>query len=206
MLQQDHKIIKLCENHNFLAAEGKYYRTYYEEFTRTPKSLSPNSKELTVNEEDYLNVKNDKFKKSFKYIRSEIIAKAELATLMQLTHVATESRKQSGLEINVSMKKNLRRKIKIQFSASLEIFHKDKGNMVVVPNTVLREKLAIEIVKLQETVKSLTEKDPHKQVGEVVGKLRHQNRTCPGVHLRLNYLLKIFSSKLLTSFLKHIAT
>ena len=152
MLQQDHKIIKLCENHNFLAAEGKYYRTYYEEFTRTPKSLSPNSKELTVNEEDYLNVKNDKFKKSFKYIRSEIIAKAELATLMQLTHVATESRKQSGLEINVSMKKNLRRKIKIQFSASVEIFHKDKGNMVVVPNTVLREKLAIEIVKLQEAV------------------------------------------------------
>ena len=105
-----------------------------------------------MNEEDYLNVKNDKFKNSFKYIRSETIAKAELATLMQLTHVATESRKQSGLEINVSMKKNLRRKIKIQFSASLEIFQKDKGNMVVVPNTVLREKLAIEIVKLQEAV------------------------------------------------------
>ena len=50
------------------------------------------------------------------------------------------------------MKKNLRRKIKIQFSASLEIFENDKGNMVVVPNTVLREKLAIEIVKLQEAV------------------------------------------------------
>ena len=50
-----------------------------------------------MNEEDCLNVKNDEFKKSFKYIRSEIIAKAELTTLMQLTHVVTESRKLSGL-------------------------------------------------------------------------------------------------------------
>ena len=108
-----------------------------------------------MNEEDCLNVKNDEFKKSFKYIRSEIIAKAELTTLMQLTHVVTESRKLSGLEINASVKKNLRRKIKIQFSASLEIFENDKGNMVVVPNTVLREKLAIEIVKLQETEKRI---------------------------------------------------
>ena len=34
VLQQHHKIIKLCENYNFLAAEAKYHCTCYIEFTR----------------------------------------------------------------------------------------------------------------------------------------------------------------------------
>ena len=37
VLQQDHKIIKLCEN--FLAAEAKYHRTCYKEFTRPPETI-----------------------------------------------------------------------------------------------------------------------------------------------------------------------
>ena len=156
VLQQDHKIIKLFENYNFLAAEAKYHRTCYKEFTRSPKPLSPNSKELTVDEEKYLNAEDDAFKRSFKYICTEIIAKAELTTLMQLTRVATGSIKQTWLEINTSAKKNLRRKIEMQFSTSLEMLQKDKRKVVVVPNTVSKEKLAIKVVKLQETVKNLT--------------------------------------------------
>ena len=35
---------------------------------------------------------------------------------MQLTYVLTKSIKQTGLEINTSTKKNLRRKIEMQFS------------------------------------------------------------------------------------------
>ena len=62
VLQEDHKIIKLCENYNFLAAEAKYHRTCCKEFTRPPKPLSPNSKELTVYEEKYLRAENDAFK------------------------------------------------------------------------------------------------------------------------------------------------
>ena len=57
-LQQDRKIIKLCENYNFLAAEAKYHRTCYKEFIRPLKPLSPNSNELkttrTVDEKKYL--------------------------------------------------------------------------------------------------------------------------------------------------------
>ena len=50
----------------------------------------------------------------------------------------------------------------MQFSNSLEMFQSDNGKVVVFPYTVSKEKLAIEVVKLQETVKKLTEKDPHK--------------------------------------------
>ena len=57
------------------------------------------------------------------------------------------------------------------------MFQNYKGKVVVVPNTVSKEKLAIEIVKLQETVKNLREKDPHKQIDEVAGKLRHEIRS-----------------------------
>ena len=77
--------------------------------------------------------------------------------LMQLTRVVAESTKQTGLEINTSTKKNLGGKIGMQFSTSLE-------------------KLAIKVAKLQETVKKLTEKDLHKQVHEVAGKLCHKIR------------------------------
>ena len=38
------------------------------------------------------------------------------------------------------------------------MFQNDKGKVVVVPNTVSKEKLAIEVVKLQETVKTLKRK------------------------------------------------
>ena len=38
------------------------------------------------------------------------------------------------------------------------MFQNYKGKVVVVPNTVSKEKLAIEIVKLQETVKKLKRK------------------------------------------------
>ena len=62
VLQEDDKIIKLCENYNFLAAEAKYHLTCCKEFTRPPKPLSPNSKELTVYEEKYLYAENDTFK------------------------------------------------------------------------------------------------------------------------------------------------
>ena len=67
---------------------------------------------------------------------------------MQLTYVLTKSIKQTGLEINTSTKKNLRRKIKMQFSISLEMFQNDKGKVVVIPKTVFKEKLAIELLKL----------------------------------------------------------
>ena len=100
-----------------------------------------------MDEEKYLNAENDAFKK-FKYICNEIIAKAELTTLMQLTYVLTKSIKQTGLEINTSTKKNLRRKIEMQFSISLEMFQNDKGKVVVIPKTVFKEKLAIELLKL----------------------------------------------------------
>ena len=40
----------------------------------------------------------------------------------------------------------------------------NKGKMVVVPNTVSKEKLVIEVVKLQETLTNLTEIDLHKQI------------------------------------------
>ena len=62
------------------------------------------------------------------------------------------------------MKKNLRRKIEIQFSTYLEMSQNNKGKMVVVPNTVSKEKLVIEVVKLQETLTNLTEIDLHKQI------------------------------------------
>ena len=98
--------------------------------------------------------KNNAFKKLFKYIHTEIIL-----ILMQLTRTVTESIKHTGLEINTSMKKNLKRKSEMQFSTSLEIFQSNKGKVVVVPNIVSKEKLAIELVKLQETVKNLGKED-----------------------------------------------
>ena len=67
---------------------------------------------------------------------------------MQLTYVLTKSIKQTGLEINTATKKNLRRKIEMQFSISLEMFQNDKGKVVVIPKTVFKEKLAIELLKL----------------------------------------------------------
>ena len=67
---------------------------------------------------------------------------------MQLTYVLTKSIKQTGLEINTSTKKNLRRKIEMQFSISLEMFQNDKGKVVVITKTVFKEKLAIELLKL----------------------------------------------------------
>ena len=60
------------------------------------------------------------------------------------------------------------------FSSSLEKFQNEKGKMVVVANTASKEKLAMEVVKLQVTVKNLTEKDPRKQVDNIAGKLRHE--------------------------------
>ena len=95
--------------------------------------MLPNSKELTADKEKYLNADNDASKKLFKHIRTEIIAKAQLTTLIQLTRVLTESIKQTGLEINTSTKKNLGRKIEMQFRTSLEMFQNEKGKATVVP-------------------------------------------------------------------------
>ena len=86
-----------------------------------------------MDEEKYLNAENDASEKLFKYIRTEIIAKTELTTLIQLTRVLTESTKRTGLEINTSTKKNLGRKIEKQFSTSLEMFQNAKGKVMVVP-------------------------------------------------------------------------
>ena len=92
------------------------------------------------------------------FISTEIFAKAELAMLMQLSLVATESIKQTGLDINTCRKKYLSRKIEMPLIASLEMFQNNKGKVVVVPNTM---------------------------------KPDYQNRTCPSLHSRLIYLMKI---------------
>ena len=42
----------------------------------------------------------------------------------------------------------------MQFSTSLEMFQNDKGKVFVVLNIVSKEKLAIEVVKLQETARA----------------------------------------------------
>ena len=52
----------------------------------------------------------------------KLLQKLSWLRLTQLTHVVTESIIQTGLQINTSKKKNLGRKIEIQFSTSLEMF------------------------------------------------------------------------------------
>ena len=119
-----------------LAAETKCHSICNHDFTRpTPETIVAKFKGA-VNEEKYLNAKNYAFKKLFKYICTEIIAKTELTTLTQPTRVATESITQTRLEINTSTKKNRRRKIEMQFSSTLEKFQNDKGKVVAVANTV----------------------------------------------------------------------
>ena len=71
------------------------------------------------------------------------------------------------------------------------MFQNNKGKVVVVPNTVSKEKLAIEAVKLQETVKNLTEKDSSKQVGEVVHEIKSSKSNMPWTPLTSQLLLKI---------------
>ena len=74
-----------------LAAETKDHSICNNDFTRpTPETIVAKFKGA-VNEEKYLNAKNYAFKKLFKYICTEIIAKTELTTLTQPTRVATES-------------------------------------------------------------------------------------------------------------------
>ena len=88
------------------------------------------------------------------------------------------------------MKSNLRRKTEIQFSTPLEMFQNNKGKMVVVLNTVSKEKLFIEVVKLQETLKNLTEIDLHKQIDYVaesfVMKSDHRNMYWPSLTSQLS--------------------
>ena len=71
------------------------------------------------------------------------------------------------------------------------MFQNNKGKVVVVPNTVSKEKLAIEAVKLQETVKNLTEKDSSKQVGEVVHEIKSSKSNMSWTPLTSQLLLKI---------------
>ena len=70
------------------------------------------------------------------------------------------------------------------------MFQNNKGKMVVVLNTVSKEKLFIEVVKLQETLKNLTEIDLHKQIDYVaesfVMKSDHRNMSWPPLTSQLS--------------------
>ena len=71
--------------------------------------------------------------------------------------------------------------------------------MVVVANTASKEKLAMEVVKLQVTVKNLTEKDPRKQVDNIAGKLRHEIKPSKSNISWHPLISKLSSEKYLTS-------
>lgn len=108
-----------------MAAEAHFHKSCYRDYTRPRKAKLDKS----ISEG---NVEYDAFGEFFEYLRSRVIGAQTVVTMVELVS-KLESLMKLQLEMTMSARKHLRKKIETEFGSSLEIFRDEKRMLLVMP-------------------------------------------------------------------------
>jgi len=142
----DEKIMAITTR-DIVAAEAHYHRSCYRDYTR------PEKVKTEVND-----AQDDAFKELFEYIRSYVIDAQAVVTMVHLVSKLETMMNSRGVEMQLSTRKHINRKIESEFGTALEIFPDEKGKLLVMPGNIDVKETVKKYVFLEKELEKLKQK------------------------------------------------
>ena len=136
-----------------VAAEAHYHRSCYRSYTKDPLTSVEKDELSPLESTDYECVEKCAYEQLYLYIRSELIPKALIATMTELTAKLILLMKSFGInEVKESVKKHIRRKLENEFGDTLHFIQNDKGKLIVYPDNISKHDLVKELCEYRSKV------------------------------------------------------
>lgn len=140
---KDERMLRLCENYDFIAAEACYHKECYLQYMKQVEKTKVKEKTpYEIAEEEFI-----------KYINEDILPKKQLTLMTELLSHFEVILNDKGMKIDKATKKKMRNRVKDEFSSSASIFENKDGRLIFLPNEISRQELAIKILDLQNELK-----------------------------------------------------
>ena len=136
-----------------VAAEAHYHRSCYRSYTKDPLTSVEKDELSPLESTDYECVEKCAYEQLYLYIRSELIPKALIANMTELTAKLIMLMKSFGInEVKESVKKHIRRKLENEFGDTLHFIQNDKGKLIVYPDNISKHDLVKELCEYRSKV------------------------------------------------------
>lgn len=164
----DNRMIGILSR-EIVAAEACYHRCCYRDYTRPDKESSARSAESKGSDsidDSYGYIESRGYERIFEYIRSDLLEKPRLITLVELKEVLLIFMRSMGAtQLSESTKKNFRRKLVVEFGDLLDYEDLlDNGKLFVIPNNLSKLSLAREVAQLSRELQSKNEPFEMKEI------------------------------------------
>ena len=161
----DERILRLCENYDFLSAEAYYHQDCYLKYRKKDtRRHAIDEDDIEQEQSPYMRADEESYQSLQHYIRREIIQKQEIINFTDLTAFYERLMKERGFDIDKTEKKKLRRRVKEEFDAAANMFKNEEGRLIFLPNDISKETLAIEILNLRKQLNAYLQRDSKEKV------------------------------------------
>ena len=146
----DEKLLRLCENYDFVSAEAYYHKECYIKYTNTKGRMSNVESVESEEQSAYVMAEEEAKGLLFQFIRNEIINKKDVAYFTDLISCFESLLGAKGVTVDKTAKKKLRQQIKDEFLSTASFFQNNEGRLLFLPNDFSREELALELCELKK--------------------------------------------------------
>ncbi|KAG1659185.1 hypothetical protein GQR58_022660 [Nymphon striatum] len=156
--KQDTKILALSSR-ELVAAEAHYHRSCYKEYTR--KDVSKSCVEVCDDESDdesetsYLEIEAECYQMLFSFTREHVISSLNVMRFSNIRKQLVDYMAAAGVKVKKSTKKHVRRKIEAEFGSNLHIINDEKGRLVMYPDKLSADTLALRNIKMKEELEQI---------------------------------------------------
>ena len=156
-IQKADERILAVTSRDIVAAEAHYHISCYKKYT---VKVTANKKKADDGEDTYQIVEKQAFANLFEFIRTDVIPNKRIVSVTSLTS-KLESFMLSGevkFALRDSTRKHVRRRLESEFLDSIRIFQDAKGKLLLVPDNVTLQEVAIEVQSLRSELEIWQEK------------------------------------------------
>ena len=153
-LKMDSRVLALLSR-ELIAAEAHYHRSCYRQYTNISSASGELSTEQDENttDESYANAEGVALAKLFDYIKNDMFVNKSIVELSKLNEMLKAFMLDSRIEeTKPSTSKHLRRKLENEFKDTLHIIQTESNKVIVYPNNLTRDEVALICFKLEKEV------------------------------------------------------
>ena len=163
----DDRILRLCENYDFLAAEARYRKECYVQYIKQAKQNERSETKEVVQKSQYEIAEEENVTCLMKYIRKEFLYKKQLALMTDLIPQFERTMNGKRFAAEESPKKKLRKKIKDEFCTSTTLLENNEEKLIFLPKDLSRDNLAIKVMEVQKKL-NLYKQDSSAETSPVI--------------------------------------
>ncbi len=151
--KMDEKVLALLSR-DIVAAEAHYHRTCYRLYIKNESENvtidNDHGRNDTDTDREYSTIENTAYNELLSYIRNELFTNPTVIPMSDITSKLVAGMNALGCHVvKPATKKHLRRRLETTFADSLHFVNDDRGRLIVYPESLSRDMLVIELVRLR---------------------------------------------------------